>query len=273
MGKVIIQNHTTIYPVSLIGEEAGVCWGANINNREKNYMRGLDCLQSGHMRTAEYPQVYMILEGYSARVIREFYTHIAGGPTRLQESTRYINYGQGFKYIVPPSIQKDVSASVIYLETMDVITKALQKLEEKGIPKEDSANLLPLGMETKIVVRTNARNLIDMSHQRLCVRAYWEFRQLMRDMMEALSQYSEEWAFIVKNYFKPKCKLFGFCIEKKSCGRKPNKNKLKEQTEKQYKALIDDNLKELISLLTEDQKKEMKRLFDNDKKISYNNNI
>ena len=88
MGKVIIQKYTTETPISMIGEEAGICWNADTTDQIKNYRRGLDCLSSGHMRTAEYPQVYMILEGYSARVIREFYTHIAGGPTRLQASTR-----------------------------------------------------------------------------------------------------------------------------------------------------------------------------------------
>lgn len=35
MGKVIIQRETTIDPISLIGREAGVCWGADITNEEK----------------------------------------------------------------------------------------------------------------------------------------------------------------------------------------------------------------------------------------------
>ena len=82
MGKIIIQKETTKNPISLIGEEAGVCWNANIKDDEKNYSRGIDCLASGHGRTWEFPQVYMILDGYSARVIREFYTHIGGSPTR-----------------------------------------------------------------------------------------------------------------------------------------------------------------------------------------------
>ena len=60
----------------MIGEEAGVCWGADITNQEKNYKRGLDCLESEHGRTFEFPDVYMILDGYSARVIREWYTHV-----------------------------------------------------------------------------------------------------------------------------------------------------------------------------------------------------
>ena len=236
MGYVIIQKYTTEFPLQLMGEEAGICWGASTSNKEKNYKRGLDCLQSGHGRVSEYPQIYMVLDGYSARVIREFYTHIAGGPTRLQASTRYIDYEHGFDYIIPPSIKEGTTEYVRYVTCMQKITTFLQQLDELGVPKEDSANLLPLGMTTKIVVRTNLRNLIDMSHQRLCTRAYWEYRQLMRDIMKALKEYSEEWDYIVDNYFQPKCELSGYCIEKKCCGRK----KTQKEIENSESIIFDD---------------------------------
>lgn len=223
MGKIIIQNETTIDPISLIGREAGVCWGADITNEEKNYKRGMDCLASGHGRTWEYPQVYMILDGYSARVIRELYTHIGGAPTRLQASTRYINYQKGFPFVTPPSIKGKEQAEQIYTQAMQQITESMQQLEALGLPREDVAMLLPLGMESKVVLRTNLRNLIDMAHQRLCTRAYWEYRQLMKDLMQALSAYSEEWKYLVDTYFIPKCEVSGFCTEKKSCGRMPAK--------------------------------------------------
>ena len=48
MGKIIILEETTKNPITLMGKRAGVCWGANIDDNEKNYKRGLDCLQSGH---------------------------------------------------------------------------------------------------------------------------------------------------------------------------------------------------------------------------------
>ena len=98
MGKVIVQDYTYKNPITMIGVEAGICWGANTSNDEKNYLRGIDCLESGHGRTFEFPDVYLTLEGYSARVIREWYTHIGGLPTRLQASTRYIDYEHGFGY-------------------------------------------------------------------------------------------------------------------------------------------------------------------------------
>lgn len=223
MSSIIIQEETTKDPISLIGREAGVCWGGNITDAEKNYKRGLDCLTSGHGRTWEYPQVFMILDGYSARVIREFYTHIAGGPTRLQASTRYINYQKGFPYITAPGIQANEEAKAVYDNAMNEILVAMQKLEEMGLPREDIGMLLPLGMETKVVVRTNLRNLIDMSHQRMCTRAYWEYRVLMKDMIEALNNYSDEWKYLTEKYFLPKCEVAGFCTEAKCCGRKPRK--------------------------------------------------
>ena len=221
MAKIIIIEETTKNPITLMGQRAGVCWGANIEDPEKNYKRGLDCIISGHHRVMEYVNVEMILDGYSARVIREWYTHIGGAPTRLQASTRYIKY-EDFKFVTPHTVEKNPEAKKIYEETMKMIADNAAKLEnEFGIAREDAAMLLPLGMETKIVDKRNLRSLIEMSHQRMCTRAFWEYRELMRDICNALREYSEEWAYLVDNYFMPKCEVSGFCTEKKSCGRKP----------------------------------------------------
>lgn len=219
LGKVIIQSHTTKNPITLIGEEAGICWGANTEDAKRNYKRGLDCLENEHGRTFEFPDVYMILDGYSARVIREWYTHIGGAPTRLQASTRYINY-EDYEVVTPKSIADNKIAYTIYMAAHEAIRLALKQLEKLGIPREDSAMLLPLGMCTKMVDKRNLRNLIDMSHQRMCTRAYHEYRDMFNDICDALRDYSEEWAYLVDNYFMPKCEYVGFCTEKKSCGRK-----------------------------------------------------
>lgn len=224
MGKVIIQSeYTPKDPITMIGREAGICWGADVSSREGNYKRGLDCLESEHGRTFEFPDIYAILDGYSARVIREWYTHIGGAPTRLQASTRYIDYEHGFAYVRPPSIAFNHEAAEIYDGLMEYIAKSLQKLDALKIPREDSALGLPIGMETKMVDKRNLRNLIDMSHQRMCSRAYHEYRGLFTDYRDALSQYSDEWSYIVDNYLMPKCMYMGFCKEKNTCGMMPRK--------------------------------------------------
>jgi len=222
MGKVTIHKQTTNAPISLIGEMAGVCWGADTTDLAKNYKRGISCLEAQHGRTFEFPDVYMTLDGYSARVIREWYTHIGGSPTRLQASTRYIDYGS-FEFVVPPSIDGDAEANYLYYEAMRNTQDTLLQLIDLGIPREDAAMLLPQGMQTKIVCKHNLRNLIDMSHQRMCTRAYHEYRRLFGDVCKALSDYSEEWAYLVEHYFIPKCEYMGFCKEAKSCGRAPRR--------------------------------------------------
>ncbi len=223
MGTIVILEETTKKPLTLMGRRAGVCWGADITDDEKNYKRGLDCLISGHGRVMEYVNVEMIIDGYSARVIREWYTHLGGSPTRLQASTRYINYSK-FSYVTPPKIADNKEALQRYDEMMKNICETCSYLEEVcEIPREDAALLLPLGMTTKIVDKRNLRNLMDMSHQRLCSRAYWEYREMFSDICKALSELSDEWEYLVKNWFLPKCEISGFCTEKKSCGRRPRK--------------------------------------------------
>lgn len=224
MGRVIILTDTTIEPITMIGEMSGLCWGADTKNHEKNYARGLDCIRCNHGRTLEFPQIYMLIDGFSARVIREIYTHIGGAPTRLQESTRYVD-GSNFEYIIPSTIKNNPSAVEIFKKHMEDTKDVITQLTEVGIPREDIANILPLGMESKMILRTNLRNFIDMSHQRLCKRAYWEFRDFMNQAIDSLAFYAEEWKILVneENLFVPKCEVLGYCPERYSCHRKPDK--------------------------------------------------
>lgn len=222
MGKVTILETTTRNPITLIGERAGICWGADTTDAAKNYKRGWDCITSGHGRTLEMVNVEMVLDGYSARVIREWYTHIGGAPTRLQASTRYIDYGD-FDYITPPSIAQNESMLCEWQSIMQTISNAMSDFEKAGVPREDIAMLLPLGMSTRVVDKRNLRNLIDMSRQRLCNRAYWEFQQLMDDICDALREVGPEWGTIIDTQFMPKCKAAGFCTEKHGCGMMPKR--------------------------------------------------
>ena len=221
MKSITILPETTKNPITLIGHRAGVCWGADVTDDKKNYKRGLDCIKANHGRALEYVNIETIIDGYSARVIREWYTSLGGAPTRLQASTRYIDYSD-FDYITPSSLKTDVEKN-IYDNVMYVISKAAQALEKRGVPREDIGLMLPLGMTTRIVDKRNVRNVMDMSRQRLCSRAYWEYRELMKNYLDELSKYSEEWATLIPMIMMPKCDMLGYCPETYSCGRKPKK--------------------------------------------------
>ena len=212
----IIEKRTEKDPLSHIGENAGVCWNSDISDVEKNIKRGKSCIQSGHLRTAEYPTVEMIIEGYSARCIRELYTHIIG-VTRLQDSTRYINF-EDFAYYNPGSTEEQKEQIA---KTMGDISENYGKLLDLGMKKEDCANILPLGMHTKIVWKINLRGLIHFMNMRLCNRALKEIRTLAGEIKTKLSAYSDEWKWICDNYFVPTCKTIGYCTEEKCCGLMP----------------------------------------------------
>lgn len=228
VGKVIILSETTDEPLTLAGSLAGICWNSDTSDHTKNFKRGLDCLHSGHGRVLEYPQIYMVLDGWSARVIREFTRHVGGAPTYVQASTRYVDY-DNFAYYTPAQIENNEKAKEIYDNCMKTIADSVKCLETSyGIKREDAANLLPLGMETKIVFRTNLRMLIDMAKVRKCTRAYHEFRDLFKAIEEALCIYSDEWKYLIEeeHIFKCKCEISHVCDETYGCGRYPKKGEL-----------------------------------------------
>ncbi len=198
-------------PLTLMGECASFCWGSTPSPRI-----GVECIESGHGRVLEFADVTLEISGYSARVIREIYTHVAG-TSRLQSSTRYIKYGD-FNYITPNSISNNENALKEYDLLMQVIQNTYKSLEELSIPKEDIANILPLGMESKMVLKINARAILHMAEVRLCTRAYWEFRKFMRELLKVVGGLNEEWKKIV-SYAKPKCEVNGYCNERFSCQR------------------------------------------------------
>lgn len=223
MGKITIMPQTTTKPYTLMGKCAGVAYNSNITDEEKCYKRGKQCVSDGHGRVLEFVDVYMIIEGYSTRCLREIMRHVGDGLTVVQRSTRYCNE-DGFKYYIPPAIEKNKDALNEYVSAMHEIEDSYNRLLKFGIKKEDAANILPLGINTKLSMKKNARCLMDMSHVRLCNRALKEARDFMNDVVDALKEYSPEWKELAEQIFKPKCEVLGYCNEKFGCGKYPQKN-------------------------------------------------
>ena len=204
--------NATKNPIQFIGKVAGCCYGSK-DEPQANYKRGLKCIKDGHGRAMEFVDVTLEIDEVSARMIRELGRHVIG-TSYLQASTRYITY-DNFDYYTPKNLKDDKE----YHITMQNILASYQSLVEKGMPKEDVANLLPLGMNTKIVLKINYRALLHMAEVRMCERAYVEFRDFMKELIKTISEIDEEWATLM-TFMKPKCKT---CTEKENCPRLKNK--------------------------------------------------
>ena len=225
MGQIIIREQTIKNPITFIGESIGICYGSDTSNPDRNYRRGLQSIMDGHGRVLEFAVAEIIFKGYSARTMRQLYTHIGGNPTRVQESTRYIDYTKDLKYVIPDSIKnnKDSYVIKIYTDCVRTIKNTITELLNYDIPKEDAQMLLPLAMESSVVGQYNMRTLASMANQRMCNRAYWEYRNLMRDLKKALSEYSPEWKTLCDMLLVAKCEKEKVCYEKFSCGKYPKK--------------------------------------------------
>ncbi|MBR4315774.1 MAG: FAD-dependent thymidylate synthase [Alphaproteobacteria bacterium] len=224
--EIELLDGTTENPLQKMGYNAGVCWAAPLDDAEKNRKRAISCIKAGHGRVLEYVDVEMVISGASARCLRELYTHIGGSPTRLQSSTRYVSEEQGFGYYIPPKIENNEELKPIYEDGMELIQKTYNSLMARKATKEDAANILPLGMESKMVWKINLRALINFMNRRLCTRALKEIRDLSIEIKDRLAEKNEEWAWIATNLFVPTCEIYKyrnpnlvFCPEQQCCGK------------------------------------------------------
>jgi len=201
-------------PLSLIGEVASFCWNSTPSKEIAK-----KCLKADHGRVMEYADVTISIEGYSARVMREVFRHVIGA-TPLQESTRYVNCN-AFTFYMPESIYKHPlsDAEKIYIDCMNTIKESYHLLLEQGIPKEDIANILPLGMHTKVSYKINLRAILHMFEVRTCTRAYKEFRDFMEEFRQILMNLDDDWKYIIGNYALTKCEKYNMCNEIKPCNK------------------------------------------------------
>ena len=176
-------------------------------------------ISSGHYSTIEHIQVSFAISNVSRACTHQLVRH--RHMSFSQKSQRYVKEKGQFDYIIPPTIERDEALKAKFVEFMEEISKKYCEFTEAGIPAEDARAVLPNACATSIVASLNLRELIHIANLRLCTRAQYEIRMMVKAMCDELIKV-EPW---LKPYLVPKCESLGFCDEDKSCGRMP---KLKE---------------------------------------------
>ena len=134
-----------------------------------------------------------------------------------QKSQRYVKEKGQFDYLIPPTIARDENLKAKFVKFMEEISKKYLEFTEAGIPAEDARAVLPNAASTSIVASLNLREMIHLANLRLCTRAQYEIRSMIKMMCDELIK-EEPW---LKPYLVPKCERLGYCDEAKSCGRMP----------------------------------------------------
>ena len=178
-------------------------------------------VRSGHHSALEHASVSFAVDGVSRALTHQLVRHRVASYN--QQSQRYVSFGAGDSFIVPPSVSADSEAEAVFLEAMEHARHAYDRLVELGLAEgrtresvqEDARFVLPNAAETKIVVTMNARELRHFFRLRCCNRAQWEIRALAWEMRGMVRE-------LAPNLFEgsgPGC-LYGSCAEgKMTCGK------------------------------------------------------
>ena len=174
-------------------------------------------ISSGHYSTIEHIQISFAISNVSRACTHQLVRH------RLmsfsQKSQRYVKEKGQFDYIIPPTINRNPELKAKFEEFMACISEKYLEFTESGIPAEDARFVLPNAAASSMVASLNLREMIHIANLRLCSRAQYEIRTLVKSMCAELVK-EEPW---LKSYLVPKCVRMGYCDEDKSCGRMPPK--------------------------------------------------
>ena len=171
-------------PIKTISQIASVCYDSN----PKDPMKLVKHLyKSGHHSVMEHIYFTFKIEGISRACSHQLVRHRMCSFT--QRSQRYCNESE-FAYVTPLSIEFDKhdGKGFAYTHTMDRITDGYDYLVNNGVPKEDARYLLPNSCATDLYLSCNLRELIHIANERLCSKAQWEIRELVKRMVELVDK-------------------------------------------------------------------------------------
>jgi thymidylate synthase (FAD) len=165
-------------------------------------------IKSGHTSVLEHPH-FLILFSMSEATRQQIRRHRIPVQRLAPAYLVALNY----KVVIPPSIEANPQAKVLYLQVFERSKEFFNLGQEMGFQESELVHGLLMGIEMPSFLVTNVTDIHHMSRRRLCNRAQWEPRDFFYQLAEIL----------IKNYptlferLGPDCYL-GKCQESESCG-------------------------------------------------------
>lgn len=201
MQVTLIQ--ATPNPIETIAKIASICYDSNPADPMKLVKH---LYRNGHHSVFEHIYFTFKIEGISRACSHQLVRHRHCSFT--QRSQRYCSE-DGFLVVCPKTIAQ-VDKKYGYFTEMDDIEDRYHELQALGVPNEDARYLLPNACVTELYLSCNLRELIHIANERLCTRAQWEIRDLVKEMVALVDP---ELQFMLV----PKCKS-GYLICNSPCG-------------------------------------------------------
>lgn len=152
---------------------------------------------SGHTSTLEHITFTFAIEGVSRSLLAQLTRHRVGFGYSVQ-SQRYVSdqsgkRKDGFQFVVPPKVLDNEEALNVFLDAMEDIQNAYDKLRSVKIPSEDARFVLPNAAAINLTMTVNLRALLDFYGKRKAGKgAQWEINQLASELRRAATE-KEDW--------------------------------------------------------------------------------
>ena len=163
-------------PIETISKIASICYDSNPSDPMKLVKH---LYKNGHLSVMEHIYFTFKIEGISRACSHQLVRHRHCSFT--QRSQRYCSE-DGFRVVKPPSIER-IDKYDGYYNLLDYIDKNYEELQALGVPNEDARYILPNACETSLYLSCNLRELIHIANERLCTKAQWEIRELVKEMV------------------------------------------------------------------------------------------
>ena len=174
MKVTLIQQ--TPEPIETIAKIASICYDSNPADPIKLVQH---LYKNGHLSVMEHIYFTFKIEGISRACSHQLVRHRHCSFT--QRSQRYCSE-DGFEYVTPPSVDANYGAMMAYGMNIRGI-QAKYAILQTTISNEDARYILPNACATSLYLSCNLRELIHIANERLCTRAQWEIRALVREMV------------------------------------------------------------------------------------------
>lgn len=176
MKVTLIQQ--TENPVELISKIASICYDS-IPDNPIALVKHL--YKNGHHSVFEHIYFTFKIEGISRACSHQLVRHRMASFT--QRSQRYCDESS-FDFVVPEGVLNTQT----YLNSIWTINDTYKVLKNNGVKKEDARFLLPNACQTDLYMSFNLREFIHLCNERLCDRAQWEIRELVKEMIELVDK-------------------------------------------------------------------------------------
>ncbi len=174
MNVTLIQ--ATPNPIDTIATIASICYDSDPKN-PLGLVKHL--YRNGHHSVFEHIYFTFKIEGISRACSHQLVRHRHCSFT--QRSQRYCSE-DGFKVIVPSTIDH-LDNNGCFDGLMGTIANTYEGFQRFGIPNEDARYVLPNACASSLYLSCNLRELIHIANERLCTRAQWEIRDLVKQMV------------------------------------------------------------------------------------------